>query len=114
MFDQALSATIGRVSFTGEYELDRILFVVYDLSQTIQVREQQVSTFVSGETATETDQQGVRVDLVQDGDNLCWVALVLQPVCLVLILDICDQLVLQSLADRPDVFVRNVLDGFPI
>ncbi|CCX76689.1 unknown [Parabacteroides johnsonii CAG:246] len=114
MFDQSLSATIGRVSFTGEYELDRILFVVYDLSQTIQVGEQQVSTFVSCETATETDQQSVRVDLVQDGNNLCRISLVLQPVCLVLILDICDQLVLQSLADRPDVFVRNILDRFPI
>lgn len=63
MFDQALSATIGRVGFTGEYELDRILFVVYDLGQTVQICEQQVGTFVSCETAAETDQQGVRVDL---------------------------------------------------
>lgn len=76
MFDQALSATIGRVGFTGEYELDRILFVVYDLGQAVQVCEQQVGTFVSCETAAETDQQGVRVDFVQDRDNLCRISLV--------------------------------------
>ena len=114
MFDQALSATIGRVGFTGEYELDRILFVVYDLGQTVQVCEQQVGTFVSCETAAETDQQGVRVDFVQDRDNLCRISLVFQPVCLVLILDICNQFVLQCLADRPNFFVGNILDRFPV
>ena len=40
MFDQSLSAAVSRVGFSGKYELDRIFFIVYDLSQTVKVCEQ--------------------------------------------------------------------------
>ena len=36
----ALSAAVSRVGFSGKYELDRIFFIVYDLSQTVKVCEQ--------------------------------------------------------------------------
>ena len=67
--DQSLTCTIVRVSLTCEEELYRIIRIVNDLRQAFQIGEQQVSTFVSGKTAAETDQQCIRIDLVQQRYN---------------------------------------------
>ena len=58
-----------RVSLTGEQELYRIVRVVHNLSQTVKVSEQQVSTFVSSKTTTETNQQCIRVDLIHQRND---------------------------------------------
>ena len=63
-FDQPLSCSIVRVSFTCKQELYRIIRIVHDLRKTIQVGEQQVCTFVSSKTTAETNQQCVRIDLI--------------------------------------------------
>lgn len=61
--NQALAGTIVRVSLTGKEELYRIVGVVHNLGQTVEVGEQQVCTLVGSETASETYQQSVRIDL---------------------------------------------------
>ena len=58
-----------RVSLTGEQELYRIVRVVHNLSQTVEVSEQQVSTFVSSKTTTETDQQRIGIDLIHQRND---------------------------------------------
>ena len=58
-----------RVGLTRKEELYRIVGVVHNLGQTVQVGEQQVCTLVSGETASETYQQCIRVNLVQQRHN---------------------------------------------
>ena len=58
--NQALAGTIVRVSLTGKEELYRIVGVVHNLGQTVEVGEQQVCTLVGSETASETYQQSVR------------------------------------------------------
>ena len=114
MLNQALTTTIGGMSLTCKYELDRELRIIDNLSQTVEVGKQEVSTLVSSEAAAETDNQRVRIHLFEDSNHAGGVALVLQPRHLVFVLDILNQLVLQSLADIPDFFVRHTLDSFPI
>ena len=63
-FDQTLSCSIMRMSLTCKQELYRIVGVVHNLRKTFQVSKQQVRTFVSSETTTETNQQRIRVNLV--------------------------------------------------
>ena len=58
-----------RVSLTGEQELYRIIGVVHNLRQTLQVGEQQVCTLVSSETTSEPNQERIRVNLVQQRYN---------------------------------------------
>ena len=114
VLDQALTTAIGRVCLTCKYELDREFLVVNDLGQTVEVCEQQVRTLVSSEAAAETDQQGVRVDLLEDRDYFRRITLVLQPIVLILNADIIDQLVFQSLTKLPDLLVGDILDLLPV
>ena len=63
-FDQPLSCSIVRVSLTCKQELYRIVRIVHNLRKTFQISKQQVRTFVSSKTTTETDQQCIRIDLI--------------------------------------------------
>ena len=58
-----------RVGLTCEQELYRIVGIVHNLGQTFQIGEQQMRTLISGETTSETNQQCIRVDLVQQRHN---------------------------------------------
>ena len=69
-----MATTIGRVRLTGEEELYRVLGVVDDALQTLQVGEEQVCTLVSGEATPEADEQGVGVNPFEDGDGRLGVA----------------------------------------
>ena len=71
-FDDSLNQSLTcavRVSLTCKQELYRIIGVVHNLRQTVQVGEQQVRTLISSETTPETNQQRIRVNLVQQRYN---------------------------------------------
>ena len=112
-FDQTLTASVCRVSLAGEEELNRVIGVVHQPLQTIQVREEQVSTFVGGETATETDNQVVRVHLVQRTYDTGRITLGLHPVLAEFLLDIIHHLALQAHAGVPNHLVGNVVVRLP-
>ena len=57
------------MSLTGIEELNRIVRIIHNLGQTVEVGEQQVCTLVGSETASETYQQSVRIDFVQQGND---------------------------------------------
>ena len=94
-------------------EVNRIVRIVDNLGQTVQVGEQQVRTLIRCKTAGETDQQRVRIDLVHQSHHARRITLVLQPRIAELVADIVDQLVLQCHARIPDFFVGHIIDAFP-
>ena len=57
--DQILTGLIRRVSFPREYKLNRTIRVIHDLIQTIQITEQQMSSFIGSKTTGKTDCQYV-------------------------------------------------------
>ena len=101
------------VSLTGEEELHGIVGVVDNLRQTLQVGEEQVSTLVGSKAATETDEQCVGVNLVEQGYDARGVTLVLQPSLTILLAHVVDELVLQCHTGLPDLFVGHIVDGLP-
>ena len=63
--DQALTSTISWVSLTCKQEDNRMLWIVNNLAETLKVGEQQVSTLVSSETTTETNNKSVRIHALE-------------------------------------------------
>ena len=112
-FDQALTTAISRVRFTGEEELNRIIGVVHQLVQTLQIREQQVRTFVGSETATETDDQVLRLHLIQRADDTGRITLALHPVLTELLLDEVHHLTFQTDTGSPDLLIRDIRIRLP-
>ena len=98
---------------TGEEELYRIVRVVHQLIQTLQIGEEQVRTFVSSETATETDDEVIRVHLVQRADDAGRIALALHPILAELLLDIIHHLALQAHTRSPDLCIRDICVRLP-
>ena len=113
LLDQTLTGTIVGMSLTCKQELYRVIRIVHDLGQTIQVCEQQMCTLVSSKTTCETDQQCVRIDLVHQRNHTRRITLVLQPCITELVTDIVDQLVLQSYTSLPNFFIGYIVDSFP-
>ena len=96
------------MSLTREQELNRIVRVVDDFVETVEVREQQVRTFVGRKTTTETDNQVVRIHLTQRLNDTTRVTLGLHPVLKELLLDIVHHLAFQAHTRSPNLAVRNV------
>ena len=111
--NQALSCAVGRVRFTGEQELYRIIRVIHQFVQTLQIREQQVSTFVGCKTASKTDNQGLRVHLVECTNDASRITLALHPVLAELHLDIVNQFLFQHHTRCPYLLIRNIGIGLP-
>ena len=66
VLDETLTSTVSRVSLTCKEELHGVVRIVDDFCQTIEVREEEVSTLVSSETTSKTNDEGIRVDLVEE------------------------------------------------
>ena len=111
--NQALSSAICRVSLTREQELNRIIRVVNQLIQALQVRKQQVSTFIRRKTTAETDNQSLGIHLIERAHNTSRITLTLHPILTELHLDIVNQLLFQNHTRRPNLLVRNVVVGLP-
>ena len=111
--DQALATAISRVRLTGEEELYRIVRVVHQLIQTLQIGEEQVRTFVGSETATETDDEVIRVHLVQRADDTGRITLALHPILAELLLDIIHHLAFQAHTRSPDYCIRDICVRLP-
>ena len=90
-------------------ELHWVVRVIDDFLESLKIGEEEVSSLVSRETTSETDDEGVRVDGVDSRVDVRWRALVLCPLLLSLSLHIVDELLLQSLSDVPDFLVWHVL-----
>ena len=90
-----------------------MLGVVHDFAQTSLVGEEQMGTFIGGETAAETDDESVGVELFDEFHHSRRVTLILQPSLAELFLDIIEQFMLQRHARSPDFIVGHVVDGFP-
>ena len=70
-------------------------------------------TLICSETTTETNQQGIRIDLLKDGNYLRRITLVLQPAIFILNTDVINQFILQGHTEIPDFLVGYILDSFP-
>ena len=103
-----------RVSLTRVDELYGIVRIVHNFSQTLQISEEQVSTLVRSKATTKTNQQSVRINLVQQGYNARGVTLVLQPSLTIGLAHVIYQLVLQLHASLPDFLIGHIIDGLPI
>ncbi len=113
LLDKSLTCTIVWVSLTCKEELHRIVRVVHNLRQAIQIGEEQVSTLVSSETTSKTDDECIWINLLENRNNARRVTLVLQPILTESTLDIVNQFVLQHLASLPDFLIRNIVDSLP-
>ena len=113
VLDESLSTTIGRVCLTGEEELYRILGVVDDALQTLQVGEEQVCTLVRGKATPEADEQSIGVNPFEDGDGRLGVAAIAQPLLAVEGADVVDEAELDGLVRFPDRLVGELLDLRP-
>ena len=98
---------------TGEEELHRIIGVVHQFIETLEVGEEQVSAFVRRKTTTETDDEVIGVHLRECLDDTTRVSLVLHPVVTELILDILDQFALEVHTRLPDDCIGNLCVRFP-
>ena len=101
------------MSLTCEEELHWIVRIVHNLSQAVEVAEEEVCTLVSSETTSETDGQSVRIDLLNDRHDARWVTLMLQPILLECLLDVFNQLCLQSETSVPNLLIWHVIDSLP-
>ena len=111
--DQILSRFVVRVCLAGKNELYRPFRIIDDRIQTIQVSEEQVSSFVSRETAGETDGQNIRFQHLLNADQLCWrVETELSGIAYPFF-DLVDQLFLQNQTLCPQLFVRNLMCLLP-
>ena len=90
------------MSLTREEEQYWVLWVVNDLSQAIQVGEEQMSTLVCSETTAETDHQSVRIDTLEQRYDTSRITLVLQPCLCELLTDVSYELLLQCHTGIPD------------
>ena len=88
--DQSLTCAVGRVGLAREEEEHRVLGVVHNLGQTLQVGEEKVGALVGGEAAAEADHQRVGIDAFEQRYDTGGVALVLQPRLRELLTDILD------------------------
>ena len=68
---------------------------------------------VSSKATAKANQQCAGIDLLHQRDHLRGVALILQPVVAILVLDVFDELILECLADLPDLAVGDIADGIP-
>ena len=66
VLDETLTSTVSRVSLTCKEELHGVVRIVDDFCQTIEVREEEVSTLVSSEAACETNDERIGIDLVEE------------------------------------------------
>ena len=66
VLDEALTSTVSRVSLTCKEELYRVVRIVDNLCQTIEVREEEMSTLVSSEATSETNDERIGVNLVEE------------------------------------------------
>ena len=64
LLDKTLTCSIGRMSLTCIEELYGIVRIVHYLAQALQVSKEQVSTLISSKSASETDKQGIGIDLI--------------------------------------------------
>ena len=111
--DEPLPCPIVGMCLAGVDELHGIVGVVDDASQTVEVGEEQMSTLVGGETASEADEQGVGIDFVHQADDAAGVALIAKPRGAELLTDEIDELALQAHVGVPDFHVGHTVDGFP-
>ena len=97
----------------GEDELHGIFLVVHNLGETVEIGEEKVCAFVSGETACETDYESVGVDFVNNLHHLGRIALVLEPFLFEILFYEIDEFVLHSHSHVPDILVGNIEDTLP-
>ena len=102
-----------RMRFSGKEELYRIIRIVHNLGQTFQICKEQMSTLVSSKTTSETNQQSIGVNLIQQSYDAGRITLILQPSLTVLLTHIIDKLVLQCHTCLPDFFIRHIIDSLP-
>ncbi len=111
--DEILTGLVVRVSLAGEDELHGALFVVHDLRQTVEVREEQVGALVGGEAAGEADGEDVGLDAVDDLNHLAGRIQTHLVGIAVALADVVDQLVFEHHALMPELLVRNLVDLLP-
>jgi len=63
MFDQILSAGIGRMGFTRKYKLYRSFGIIYDFGKAIEIGKKKMSPFIGCKSARKTDEKSIRIDL---------------------------------------------------
>ena len=90
-----------------------MLRIVYNFAETLKIGKQQVCTLVSSKTTAESDNQCIWIETLEQLNYTCRIALILQPCLTELLLNIVEQLRLQSLACSPDFLIRTVIDTMP-
>ena len=70
VLDEAFALVVARVRFAGENKLDRPLFVMHQLDDVVKPLENQRRAFVGGETAGETDGQGIGIEQLIERDKV--------------------------------------------
>ena len=97
----------------GEDELYGELLVVDDAGETVEVSEEEVGALISGEAASEADDERVGVYFFKNLDYCGGIALVCKPFCLEIALYEVDEFVFHRAAHIPDFLVFNLEDAFP-
>ena len=72
-----------------------------------------MSALVGGETASETNKQGIRVDFLHKADHAAGVSLILQPALAELLSNVIYELGLQGHASTPDFCIGHIVDCVP-
>ena len=111
--NQTLATTVGRMSLAGKDELNGTLGIVDNLSQTVEVGEEQVCTLVGSKTTGKADGESLGIEGIDCLDNLGRVLLLLAKVVGYLLLDEVEELGLEALADLPDLLVISLVDLLP-
>ena len=111
--DETLSGSVCRVRLSGIEELYRIVGVVDYLGETFEVGEEKVCPLVCCKATSESDEEGVGVNLVHQAYHPRRVALVLQPAIAELSPDMVYELGLKGHAGFPYFLVADVVYGLP-
>ena len=97
------------MSLTCKQELYWTVWVVYQFIKTLQVGKEQVSTFVGSETTTETNNQVIRIHLVECAHDTSRITLALHPVVAELLFQVVNQFALEAHTGSPNLLLWQLV-----
>ena len=113
MPDQPLTASISRVRLAGKDKDHRVLRIIDDLGEPLEVGKEEVRSLVGGEAATKADEQRLRGERLEEAHQHGGILIEVSHVCLVATAEVLDEATLELQSPLPDVLVGSLPDLVP-
>ena len=113
MSDQPLPASVSRVRLTGEDKDHRVIGVIDDLGESLEVCKEEVRSLVGGKATTKTDEKSLRGKCLEETHQHGGVLIEVAHMCLVATTQILDEATLELQPPLPYILIGSLPDTVP-